>query len=814
MEYPAHIKYEKEERFVQTVAEHLRAVANYAQESLSAVGLGSTGYLCGLLHDMGKYTHKYADYIERAARGERVERGSVNHTFAGVIFALERWHQADHSPSDVTVELIAYAAGAHHGEFDVVDMQFQNGFLHRLEKNRQELHYAEALAAFSNAFDFDELDRLFEQAVLEIEAMLTVLPGMCKTQRQLWFYFGMLARLLLSALIDADRQDAAEFEHGFAFPQKTVPEKFWEDNLRFFEEKLAVLPRNPDINRARRAFSDLCLQKAALPEGIYRLNMPTGGGKTLSTLRYALAHNKEHGKQRAIFIIPLLSVLEQNSDVIQKHIQSRDMLLEHHSNVVQEKAPEGKPKHDELQSYELLTQTWGKPFVISTLVQLLNMLFSHKTSDIRRMISLINSTIVIDEVQSLPLKTISMFNMAMNFLSAVCKTTVVLSSATQPVFEAAKYPMRFAEQADIVSYDKALLLPFKRTEIVDRRTKYGMDAEELEEFTEQVCGESRSVLLICNKKATALDLFRRLERLKQQGWNVFHLSTSMCPAHRRKILAEINASLDNETEKTLCIATQLVEAGIDFSFESVIRVLAGMDNIAQAAGRCNRSGEFHRLCKVYIVNLKQENLRSLKEIQTAQHHAGSFLDVFGKTPAQFADDPLSESSIRTYYDFLFHDTDVRSSMDYPSPSKEYRYPLFELLSENTECAEASSRNNAFVLRQAFRTANGAFQVFDENTTDIIVPYGEGKEIIADLYSEKAKHDMAFLFATLEQARPYSISVFEYTKKQLEDGGMLKAHENGYFITLDPRGYNTTAGLDVNGDNYFESDDSVFQKKGG
>ncbi|MDR1628740.1 MAG: CRISPR-associated helicase Cas3' [Oscillospiraceae bacterium] len=798
MEYAAHVKQVNGERFVQTMRAHLRKTAEYAAANLKGANLEKTGYLCGLLHDAGKYTQKYCDYIEKAARDEDVVRGSVNHTFAGVIFALERWHQPSQNTPQVALlaaELIAYAVGAHHGEFDIVGTNCQNGFLHRLEKDRAELHYDEAIDAFLTDVSLTELDGLFAQAVCEIEAAVAALQPVAGGDRSLHFYLGMLARLLLSALIDADRQDTAEFEFGFSFSPKDVPPGFWSENLTFFESEMAKITGDSSLNRARAQISDFCYEKAFAPAGIYRLNVPTGGGKTLATLRYALAHNKEHAKNRAIFIIPLLSVLEQNSGVISDYVKDKGSILEHHSNVVQEK----KEAHGELEPYELLTQTWGRPIVISTLVQLLNLLFSHKTTDIRRMVSLIDSTIVIDEIQSLPLKTVSLFNLAMNFLSAVCGTTVVLSSATQPRFDAAKYPVRFAEQADIVTLDEELLRPFQRTEIVDCCTKYGMEEEELEDFAAEICESSRSLLLICNTKSTAKAMFSRLERLKKDGWNVFHLSTFMCPAHRSETLANINRSLDTKSEKTLCVATQLVEAGIDFSFESVIRVLAGMDSVAQAAGRCNRNGEFLKLCRVYIVNLKNEPLRNLKEIKTAQDHAASLLENFSKDPLRFQNSLLSAPAVSAYYGSLFADKNVRVGMDYPLPHGK-KYTLFDLLSDNAECTQGSlSKNQGFLLKQAFRTANGIFKVFVVNTSDIIVRLGAGKELIADLCSEKAKHDMAFLFSVVERAKPYTVSVFEYTKKKLEENGLLKQHENSYFITLNPRGYNDATGLDVNGD---------------
>lgn len=220
------------------------------------------------------------------------------------------------------------------------------------------------------------------------------------------------------------------------------------------------------IQTARRELSELCLQAASKPGGIFRLNLPTGAGKTLSGLRYALKHAEAFGKERIFFISPLLSILEQNAREIRKAIGDDSIVLEHHSDIIT-----GELSDDELSRYELLCDSWNSPIVITTLVQFLNTLFSGKTASVRRFNSLANSVIVIDEVQTVPLKTLSLFNYAINFLSEVCNATVVLCSATQPYLEGIHRPL--VECKDIIEPDivKRYATVFKRNSITDKGEK-------------------------------------------------------------------------------------------------------------------------------------------------------------------------------------------------------------------------------------------------------------------------------------------------------------------------------------------------------
>lgn len=438
--YPAHIR-ETGER--QTVQEHCRNTAALAATALRPLGLEKSAYLAGLLHDAGKNKKEYEDYLLEAAAGGSVVRGSVNHTFAGVRFLLDRWHcgEGDLSYSDVTAELLAFAVGSHHGLFDCVDPQQHSGFFHR--QTKEGIFYDESRQGFlAEVADEEELEHLFRDAVREMTPMLDRLAALStqaddnEADRETAFYIGLLARMLLSAVIEGDRTDTATFMDGIeppVFPEDMRP--IWTERLAFMEKKLAAFPRKTPIDLARHTISDTCAAGAARPGGVYRLNVPTGGGKTLASLRFALTHAAKWNCSRIIFTAPLLSILDQNAQVIRDYIGDDALILEHHYNLA-----EPKETPERLQALELLTASWSAPIIITTLVQLLNTCFSGKTSAIRRFHALCGSVIVIDEVQTVPGKMLTLFNLAVNFLSEICGATIVLCSATQPCLEAADHP--------------------------------------------------------------------------------------------------------------------------------------------------------------------------------------------------------------------------------------------------------------------------------------------------------------------------------------------------------------------------------------
>lgn len=784
MQYSAHILLEPSGVYcVQTVEAHCRNCAAYAAATAPSV-LRKTAYLAGLLHDMGKYTAAFQTYLTTAALGGAVRRGSVNHTFAGVRFVMERWHtDAGQSFRNMTAELLAFAVGSHHGQFDCLAPDGTDGFRHRMESEK--VDYAEARENFlGNCTTLDELDGLFAQAVQEVTSAQETLQTF-STGYGILFSVALLARQLLSAVIEGDRRDTAEFMRA-ALPE-AQQKADWSEQLAAVEQRLQSLPSRSDVDAARRAISDRCRAAAGRGAGGYRLTVPTGGGKTLTALRYALAAAAMGGKQRILFVIPLLSVLEQNAAVIRKFLQNDDILLEHHSNLIREKAD-----GEELDQNELLLENWRAPVVITTLVQLLNTLFSGKTSCIRRMGALNDSVIVVDEVQSVPRNMLSEWNLAMNFLTGFCGATVVLCSATQPCLEQTEHPIRYADSPELVPLDNAFRHVFRRTEILDRRTQQGYSVAELAEFAVQCAERETSLLLVCNTKSEARTLFTEMERL----WDgaLYHLSTAMCMQHRIQALDEICTALDSH-RRVICVSTQLVEAGVDFSFGCVIRISAGLENVVQAAGRCNRNGEFGKLCPVYIVNLRGENLAHLKEIRQSQQAAESLLLRFHREPDAYQNDLTGETAIRAYYHTLFGEM-AKGSQDDPIPK--YDTTLLELLSANAASRARSGTGNAYLLGQAFQTAGTEFHVFDDITEDVLVPFEAGGGFIEALCSERAAHDLSYRAGILRRAKRFTVSLYGYELERLRKADGLFTCCDGAISVLRPEFYSDLFGFSVEG----------------
>lgn len=789
MEYPAHIRKVDGKKYIQTVEEHCRGVAEIAAELLRDIGLEKTAYLSGMVHDLGKFSENFKNYIEKAADGEKVQRGSVNHTFAGVRFLLEKHSDEQLSGfSDIVLEILAYAVGAHHGLFDCVDDNNNNGFTKRIQK--EGIDYLNAAQEFlkicCSEQDIEDLLKQSEKEFLpvfnEIEKLADNADAKIQNT-QITFYIGFLARLILSAIIEADRSDTAQFMNGYS--EKTVKNisEIWINCIKNVEQKLSTMPLDKPINKTRAQISALCAEAGNLESGIYRLNLPTGAGKTLTSLRYALHHALAHNKKRVIFTMPLLSIIEQNAGIIHDYIGNEELILEHHSNIVE------TDENDELDKRELLVESWDVPIIITTMVQLLNTLFAGKTANIRRMQALCNSIIVIDEVQTVPDKMLSLFNLALNFLAKICNATIILCSATQPCFEKTMYPLDKSVK-DLITLTKEQETVFKRVRL---EYKGEMDCEELAGFAAGILEENNSLLLVCNTKNEAAVMFNLLCS-KIKDVKAFHISAGMCTAHRKETIKEMQEALENKQQKVLCVSTQVIEAGVDVSFARVIRLLAGMDNIVQATGRENRNREFDGIAPGYIVRLKGEFLKGLSEIEDAKNAAADLLVKYRNNPQIYDDDLMSAKAVNEYYNSLYenvksgyHDFYIESVRD----------SILNLMSCNGNVdSEKIPEYNKYFMHQALKTAGGLFTVFDESSIDIIVPYDRGTEIIQEVFDVGDK-DYEKLKSILKEAKLYTVSLFKYQKIKLEEqGALIFVPSAGVYILQDGY-YDELTGLNLN-----------------
>ena len=757
MTYLAHIKEDGKGGVIeQTVKEHCVNVANYTSNCLDGVGLNNTGYLIGLLHDAGKCKEEFQQYIINNVG----VRGSVNHTFAGTRMILDLFHNQIEN-NDVNSEMIAYAIGAHHGFFDCVDCKGRSGFEHRVKKS--DIFFEESRDNFlSSVCGSQEINKYFELSSCELNSIYDKIQILFDNnnsnknypdESELNFYLSLLQRLLTSSVIEGDRRDTAEFYNDDIKIKRKNINIEWDKYLSNVEDKISNFNSNGnEINKARALFSDKCKEFSFNKTGVYRLNLPTGAGKTLSSLRFALSHLLENNKKRILFINPLLSILEQNALVIKEFLGDPTIVLEHHSDSL-----DINNEHNELNMKELAVENWDYPVIITTLVQLLNTIFSGKTSSIRRFNALVDSIVIIDEVQTVPNNMLGIFNLAINFLSNICNTTFVLCSATQPCLENTKHSLLYTNPIDIVPYKKEIWEIFERTSLKDEGR---LTMDEIIKLSKEVYQNSDNLLIVCNKRSEANLIFREISL---EFDNCYHLSASMCTKHRRDVLKKVKNELKNGV-KVVCVSTQVIEAGVDISFDRVIRFVAGMDSIVQSAGRCNRNKE-KKLGFVHIVNCCDENLMNLREIQYGKDTTTKLLYRFSNDKKSFDNDLMSDKSIKWYYRELFYSqNEIKGYHDYYI--KKYETSIYEMLSENLRFT--SSTDSDYYLQSALKTAGEEFTVFDKETHNVVVDYdGESERLIKDLIEEE-NVDILYLQKWLKKIKPYLISMYDYQLDKLSD----------------------------------------------
>ena len=767
----------------QTLASHCENTAAWCAKFCGDIGLENLGRLIGLLHDMGKGSGEFQDYL---VSGDASRRGQIPHSYGGARYCCATWG-TDGTVKGLTAQLAAVAICAHHaGLPDVTGTDAQDQLLQRAWP-KKEVPYEESLNNFLRAVKQEELSGLFEASQREVGRLCGKIRAFCERipqgSRKKTFYFqlGLVQRYLLSCLTDADRYDTFLFASGQKAEQVPDLPALWEALAKNLKGYLDGLPSSRPIDRTRHEISQECYAFRHHGAGIFRLAVPTGSGKTMASLRYALNCAEENGKARIFYIAPYKSILDQNADDIRRALQPFDeaLLLEHHSDVVLE----GKNK-EEAARYQMLTQRWSAPIILTTAVQFLNSLFDGRLSCVRRMHSLANSVIVLDEFQAFPIRCTSMLNAALDFLAYACDCSVVLCTATQPNAEEMPVPVLPGDPAQMTEPSEEAFAAFRRTRAVDKTGEGPLSSEQLALFALERLSLCDNLLMILNTKAAAKNLFLKLKQsmksLPPKGRApVFCLSTSQCPEHRKAIIKEIRRRLLDKTpgkNRMVCVSTQLIEAGVNLSFQCVARSFAGLDSVAQAAGRCNRHGESPRQRDVFLVRCGEENLSRLPDIRKAQEAADHVLLDYRSNSAQFHDDLLSPEAVRRYYHYYFELQ--KAQLPYPVSEKDNAglfapTTLFDLLSVNPLAGKYSAEHGVPLpqhpMHQAFQTAGKIFEAIENSGMDVIVPYGKGKGLIRRLYGQP---EMAELPGLLRQAQHYSVHLFEGERIRLSEYGAI------------------------------------------
>lgn len=764
----------------QLLEQHLREVGMECSRRGEKVNMPLTGQLLGLIHDLGKASEDFQQYLESQKSDHAKKRGSVDHSTAGAQFLWNHF-QPEKGELCFLRQMIAACGASHHngGLVNFLNPDGVNAFKKRLEKPSAESHYEEVMQLLPPALK-EELEALISSPILA-EEMRCFSEEMRKLDNRMicFFYLGMQSRFLLSCLVAGDQISAA----GKFTETTSVPD--WDLYLTRLNEYVNAFQNTSDIDSLRGTISETCLKAAEREQGQYLLTLPTGGGKTLTSLRFALAHAKKHQLDRIIYVIPYTSIIEQNANSARKALGDLDgnIVLEHHSNVLPSK-DENDPKKtlEEMDGYRKAIEGWDSPVVFTTSVQFLSALFGAGAEHVRRLNSLARSVIIFDEIQTLPLPTVHIFNNAVNFLSKFAQSTTVFCTATQPILDKlddgqqkkdCKGALKLSESPHLVPEYRYYFDQFAKQRQITFKSlikEQGWSLDELTALTKEQAEKNGTVLFIVNTKKLAYELF---SRCKGDDYEVYHLSTNMCPAHRFSIINEeiSKKALKEKKEagkKVICITTQLIEAGVDVDFDVVIRSAAGMDSVIQAAGRCNRDGK-STAGLVLLVNPEPEleYLDSLKIIKNGKEKTEQILRHFEKNRDDFDNDPLGETILNRYFNYLFEiykdDLSYKVEVEYLSTT------LLDLLSTN---AKVGSGTKDFPLSQSFQSANEVFKVIDQDTVGVLVPHGRGKEIIEELHKRKLpknKDDWDNVKALLKEAQRYSISFFrnkldEYTRR--------------------------------------------------
>ncbi len=784
----------------QLLSTHLSEVGELASVFAKKVGVENVGRLLGLLHDFGKYSSEFQAYLKSATGvtnpdedeyvNSKYLKGKIDHSTAGAKLIWQELQKIGNGSGALCGQILALCIASHHsGLIDCIGWDDTHYvFANRMDKDDAKVHLNECKQSSDPEILLSIKKLTGPEVVKEMIGRLQQFIDFKSPSTINCFKLGFFTRFLFSCLIYADRLNSAEFEAPARRIERlsrpsSVP---WSVAIDRLEDKLSKLPIRNNIDGLRREISENCKNNAAKPQGIYTLTVPTGGGKTYASLRYALNHAQKHNLERVIYVIPYTSIIEQNAGVIREAIEPDNELgtwvLEHHSNL--------EPDQQTWRT-KLVAENWDAPIVLTTMVQLLETLFSGGTKSVRRLHQLANSVLIFDEIRTLPINCVHIFCNAINFLTEQCKTTVVLCTATQPLLNDLHKPelgqLDIPEGNELAGDFEEHFRQLSRVEIINQVKASGWSAEEIANLAFEQYAELGSCLVIVNTKDWAQKLYQLCaERLGTES--LFHLSTNQCPSHRKILLDEIRARLD-QGKSVLCVSTQLIEAGVDVDFASVVRFLAGLDSIAQAAGRCNRNGRLKDdqgnsvKGRVFVVNPYVENTGMLKDIQVGKEKAQRVL-------REQHQDLLSPSAIQQYFRYYFFDR-----------KKEMVYLLSSLTHRNDSILNLLADRkgaNTFkwpLLSQAFMEAGKQFKAIDAPTQAVIVQFGEGKKLVAELCAVAKEFDSQRYYQLLRQAQKFSVNVFPNVWARLiSENAVLEIQEGHGIYYLKAEYYSDEFGL--------------------
>lgn len=715
MEYIAHID-EKDKKRIQTVKNHLEGTAKLSGEFAGKFGKEDWGYCNGILHDIGKYS---VDFLKRIT-GESNQR--VDHSTAGARVCVEKGGK---------YRFLEYCIAGHHTGLLDYGSNYDNAGDPTLMGRRKKK--ISDYQAYEKEIDIPEI------VTDPFDFKKTVNPD---------FSMSVFIRMLYSCLVDADFLDTETF---MSCGQKVrnsgeSMEVLFEKLGKYVSEWLKNQDRDT-VNGRRTEILKHCLEEGEAERGLFRLTVPTGGGKTIASLAFALRHAVENQMDRVIYVIPYTSIIEQNAKVF-REILGDENVLENHCNVAYEVDSQ---RAEELQSMQLAAENWDKPVIVTTNVQFFESLFANRPSKCRKLHNIANSVIIFDEAQMLPNDYLKPCIAMIEELLNNYRTSVVLCTATQPA-------LRSFFQGSISATE---LCPRMDEQFqFFKRTLFENIGTVTEECLIDKLKREHQALCIVNTKKRAQNIYKEL---REDG--IYHLSTSMYPKHRKRVLEAIRERL-RENKKCILISTSLVEAGVDLDFQSVYRELAGVDSMIQAAGRCNREG--HRKVeesKVFIFRFEE------KESVLGQRQQ---IDVAKSLMADGRN--LSDrETITRYFEMLYH---IKG----------------ESLDKKKIMDEFTNKK----IKYRFAQVGKDFRLIEQNTKTIFINNEEDADEILRELKEKG-----FTRSGMRKANQYCITIYDQTFDKMYGAGMLKPiaenMEDFYELTDESR-YTEEMGLELEIDN--------------
>ena len=698
----------------QALKKHLKNVADRSQEFANDFHAGNLAYVSGLLHDIGKYSPEFQKRLDG-------EKNPVDHSTAGSIEAT-RIFNGKQSAAGL---LFAYIVAGHHGGL-LNYGSAEGGLCERLRKPVPDY------SAYCNEISIDS----------HTIGPLGLRPSPGKTG----FCISFFTRMLYSCLVDADSLDTEQFCNPDKATLRTNYESFDILAKKFDAHMQKIQSGASDslINRERKKIFSQCIEAGALPPGMFSLTVPTGGGKTLSSMAFALEQVKKNHLKRIFYVIPYTSIIEQNAKVF-RDIFGWQNVLEHHSNF-DPATVETDEQDTGRESLRLATENWDMPIIVTTNVQFFESLFSNKRSRCRKLHSLAKSVIILDEAQMLPTGYLLPCLAALSELVRNYGATVVICTATQP--RLGDLLDKKVRPREIMQSPDRLYETFKRVRVTDLGLLSDAD---LSARLKDHC----QVLCIVNTRNHAKKLY---DAIKDAG-NCYHLSARMCPVHRRKKIAEIKKRLKEGLDCRV-ISTQLIEAGVDIDFPVVYRAMTGIDSVAQAAGRCNREGKLP-FGEVFIFK------------STGPHGKAtswqSFVAEIGEMTLAGSDDPLSFPTVAEYFQRLYH------------------YKSDGGLDEKEILRQLEERAGEFAF--PFEEIADEFQIIEEGTKDVIIPFDEhSRSVIERLRTAE------FPWRFVRDLQGYSISIYPNEFREMERMNRIETIADRFYVLRTCEDYSDETGL--------------------